>query len=209
MVLKADVVVHEFVHARREYGITLTGPAKKDASPQTRAGGGFTGDAFTIDWENRQVACPGGRTTRRWNPDRSEEGTPVIRVRFNKGDCRPCPVRERCTTSSTGRRLTLQPRAEHEALRQARAEQETDTWKERYKARAGVEGAISQGVQRCGMRRSRYQGLAKTSLQHQLTGAAINLARIDAHLTDTPRAQTRTSHFARLRPADQMIGGAK
>ncbi len=133
----------------------------------------------------------------------------MIRVRFNKGDCRPCPIRERCTTSSTGRRLTLQPRAEHEALRQARAEQETDTWKERYKARAGVEGTISQGVQRCGMRRSRYQGLAKTSLQHQLTGAAINLARIDAHLTDTPRAQTRTSHFAQLRPADQMIGGAK
>jgi hypothetical protein len=68
------------------------------------------------------------------------------------------------------------------------------------------QGAISQGVGRCGLRRSRYRGLAKTSLQHQLTGAAINLARIDAHLTETPRARTRTSHFAALRPADQADG---
>lgn len=96
-----------------------------------------------------------------------------------------------------GRRLTLQPRAEHEALRQARAEQETDAWKERYKTRAGVEGTISQGVQRCGLRRSRYQGLSKTSLQHQLTGAAINLARIDAHLTGTSPDRVTSRRSAR------------
>lgn len=203
------VDAHVLVHARREYGITLTGPAALAVSPQTAAGGGFTGDDFTIDWESERVTCPGGRTTARWNPDRSPEGTPVIRVRFNKSDCQPCPVREQGTTSSVGRRLTLRPREEHEALRQARADQDTGTWKERYKTRAGVEGTISQGIQRCGLRRSRYNGLAKTSLQHQLTGAAINLARIDAHLTDTPRARTRTSHFAALRPAELTLNGAK
>ncbi|WNI34286.1 transposase [Streptomyces sp. ITFR-6] len=164
---------------------------------------------ISIDWDHEQVTCPSGQTTTRWNPDRSPEGTPVIRVRFNGGQCRPCPVREQCTTSSASRRLTLRPREEHQALRQARAEQDTDTWKDRYKTRAGVEGTISQGVQRCGLRRSRYRGLAKTSLQHQLTGAATNLARIDAHLTDTPPARTRTSYFAALRPAEPMLGRAK
>ncbi|PNE34919.1 transposase [Streptomyces eurocidicus] len=203
------VDAHALVHARREYSITLTGPAALAVSPQTAAGGGFTGADFTIDWKDEQVTCPGGRTTTRWNPDRSPEGTPVIRVRFNKSDCQPCLVREQCTTSSAGRRLTLRPREEHEALRQARADQDTDTWKERYKTRAGVEGTISQAVQRCGLRRSRYLGLAKTALQHQLTGAAINLARIDAHLTGTPRARTRTSHFAALRPAEPKLDGAK
>ncbi|WP_443080674.1 transposase [Streptomyces sp. PTD5-9] len=77
------------------------------------------------------------------------------------------------------------------------------------KVRAGVEGTISQAAQRCGLRRSRYRGPAKTSLQHQLTGAAINLARIDAHILQTPRARTRTSHFAALRPAELILGGAK
>ncbi|MET7936352.1 hypothetical protein [Streptomyces sp. NPDC005322] len=44
---------------------------------------------------------------------------------------------------------------------------------------------------------------------HQLTGAAINLARIDAHLTGTPRARTRTSHFAALGPAEPKPSGAE
>ncbi|GAA3741195.1 hypothetical protein GCM10023082_42730 [Streptomyces tremellae] len=184
-------------------------PGPLAISPQTAAGDGLTGDDFTIDWVNEQVRCPGGRKTTRWNPDRSPEGTPVIRVRFNKSDCPPCPVRGQCATSSVGRRLTLRPREEHEALRQARADQDTGTWKERCTIRAGVEGAISQGVRRWGLRRSRFRGLAKTSLQHQLTGAATNLARIDTHLTDTPRARTRTRTFATLRPAEPMLGGAK
>jgi transposase len=203
------VDAHLLVQARREYGITLTGPVAGVVSHQSTANNGFTADDFTINWGNEQVTCPGGKTTTRWNPDRSPEGTPVIRVRFNGGDCRPCPVREQCTTSSVGRRLTLRPREEHEALRRARADQDTDTWKDRYKTRAGIEGTISQAVGRCGLRRSRYRGLAKTSLQHQLTGAAINLTRIDAHLTGTPRARTRTSHFAALRPAELTLDGAK
>lgn len=197
------VDAHLLVKTRREYDVTLTGPVAGVVSHQMAANNGFTGDDFTIDWDNQQVTCPGGKTTTRWNPDRSPEGTPVVRVRFNIGQCRPCPVHEQCTTSSLGRRLTLRPREEHGALRQARADQDTDTWKDRYKTRAGVEGTISQGVYRCGLRRSRCRVLAKTSLQHQLTGAAINLARIDAHLTDTPRTRTRTSHFAALRPTEQ------
>jgi transposase len=203
------VDAHLLVSTRREYGVTLTGPVAGVVGHQAAANKGFTADDFTVDWEREQVTCPGGKTTTRWNPDRSQEGTPVIRVRFNGGQCRPCPVREQCTTSSLGRRLTLRPREEHDALRQARAEQDTDTWKDRYKTRAGVEGTIAQGVQRCGLRRSRYRGLAKTSLQHQLTGAAINLARIDAHLTGTPRARTRISHFAALDPAEPKLSGAE
>ncbi|TVZ90404.1 transposase [Streptomyces sp. BK340] len=203
------VDAHVLVSARRQYGIPLTGPVAAAISHQAAAGDGFTADDFTIDWEAEQVTCPGGKTTTCWGPDRSPEGTPVIRVRFAGGLCRPCAVRERCTTSKLGRRLTLRPRQEHEALRQARAEQDTDTWKTRYNTHAGVEGTISQGINRCGLRRSRYLGLAKTSLQHQLTGAAINLVRIDAHLTGTPRARTRTSHFAALSPAEPKPGGAE
>lgn len=86
-----------------------------------------------------------------------------------------------------------------EALRQARADQDTQTWKERYKTRAGVEGTITQAAQRCGLRRSRCRGLAKTSLQHQLTGAAINLARLDAHSpthAGPAPAPATSQHFA-------------
>lgn len=199
------------VSALHEHGIALQGPLQADNSAQATADSGFGQDAFTIDWDSKQATCPGGKTSITWSERLSQRGQPVLRVRFSVRDCRPCPLREACINSPTGkvRELRLRHHDEHHALQAARAEQKSDEWKERYKVRAGVEGTISQAVGRCGLRRSRYRGLTKTSLQHQLTGAAINLARIDAHLTGTPRARTRTSHFARLRPADQMTGGAE
>ncbi|MFD3939172.1 IS1182 family transposase [Streptomyces sp. NPDC058611] len=193
----------QVVIARTEHGVDLAGPMAADTTAQ--AGGGFAQDAFTIDWERERVTCPNGVASTQWHHRHSQQGLPVIRVRFNPADCRTCPSLRDCVSSPKAERreITLRRRAEHEAVQTARREQQTDAWKDRYKIRAGVEGTISQGVGRCGLRRSRYQGLAKTSLQHQLTGAAINLARIDAHLTETPRARTRTrtSHFAALRPA--------
>ncbi|MCT9108110.1 IS1182 family transposase [Streptomyces mirabilis] len=200
------------VSARHEHGIALHGPVQADNSAQTSAKSGFAQDAFTIDWDSRQATCPGGRTSTNWGERFSQRGQSVLRVVFSVSDCRPCPLREACINTPNVKRpreLRLRRRDEHAALQRARAEQQTDAWKERYKVRAGVEGTMSQAVQRCGLRRSRYGGLAKTSLQHQLTGAAINLARIDAHITQTPRARTRTSHFASLRPAELILDRAQ
>ncbi|MFF7632597.1 transposase [Kitasatospora sp. NPDC008050] len=201
----------QIVAARADHGLALHGPVLGNTSAQAGSTNGYGQDAFTIDWDRKQVTCPGGHASMTWNDRLSQQGLPVIRVRFSATDCRPCPARdERINSPAAPRReLRLRRHDEHHALREARTEQQTDEWKNRYKIRAGVEGTISQGVHRCDLRRSRYKGLAKTSLQHQLTGAAINLARIDAHLTDTPRARTRTSHFAALRPADQPANGAK
>ncbi|MFI5635740.1 IS1182 family transposase [Streptomyces sp. NPDC051664] len=192
----------QIVTARREHGIELHGPLQSVTVAQAKNGGGYGQDAFTIDWDQQHVTCPNGATSTLWSLRSSQQQLPVIRVMFGQADCRPCPALRDCVSSPAAKRrqLTLRQHDEHQALQQTRALQQTDGWKDRYKIRAGVEGSISQGVGRCGLRRSRYQGLAKTRLQHQLTGAAINLARIDAHLTDTPRARTRTSHFAALRP---------
>ena len=67
-----------------------------------------------------------------------------------------------------------------------------------YAQRAGIEGTISQGVRRCGIRRARYRGLAKTQLQHLATASAINLLRVAEWLDETPQAKTRRSAFERL-----------
>ncbi|GHJ26622.1 hypothetical protein TPA0910_42370 [Streptomyces hygroscopicus subsp. sporocinereus] len=201
------------VSARRDHGIALHGPIQADNSAQASADSGFTQDAFTIDWDSQQATCPGGQTSTTWSERLSQRGQPVLRVVFSVSDCRPCTMRQACINTPNTKRpreLRLRHHDEYHALQRARTEQQTEAWKERYKVRAGVEGTMSQAVQRCGLRRSRYRGLSKTGLQHQLTGAAINLARIDAHLTHTPRARTRTSHFAALRPADQgTVSGAK
>jgi transposase len=69
---------------------------------------------------------------------------------------------------------------------------------ELYAIRSGVEGTISQGVRRCGMRRTRYRGLPKTHLDHVLTATALNCLRLSEWLAGAPKATTQHSRFARL-----------
>ena len=72
-------------------------------------------------------------------------------------------------------------------------------WKQRYQVRAGIEGALSQGVRAFGMRRSRYIGLAKTGLQQVCIGAAMNVSRVVRWLEGRARARTRVMRFAALK----------
>ena len=97
--------------------------------------------------------------------------------------------------------LSIQPQADHEALRAARVRQLTPDFQSIYATRAGIEGTLSQAVRNSGLRRSRYIGLAKTHLQHLLTATATNLLRAAAWLMGRPRARTRTPAFAKLAPA--------
>jgi transposase len=80
----------------------------------------------------------------------------------------------------------------------ARQREHTDTFKEKYRKRAGVEGTISQATRTGDLRRSRYIGLEKTHLQNLAIAAALNLARVVAWLNEVPLAPTRKSRFATL-----------
>lgn len=104
--------------------------------------------------------------------------------------------------------LHVRPQAAHEALQARRHAQQTPEFRQQYARRAGIEGTLSQAVRGMGMRRARYDGLSKVQLQHVLTAVAINLVRIDAVLTQTPRGKTRRSHFARLAGHPGLQGSA-
>jgi len=196
------VTADNLVTAVAAHRVELLGPVMPDTAWQTVAGQGFAATDFTIDWDTHRVRCPRGHTSVRWSSEHNSHGTPIIKVRFAPGDCRPCPSRELCTrANSQGRNLSLHPRPRHEALHQARALRQAPDWQQRYEHRAGVEGTISQGTRGFGLRDARYRGLAKTGLQHQLTAAGLNLVRMDAWLSGVPLARTRTSRFAALNPA--------
>jgi transposase len=89
----------------------------------------------------------------------------------------------------------VRPQDQYEALRAAREREQTDAYAKEYARRAGVEGTLSQAVRRCGLRRSRYVGLARTHLGHILTATAVNFVRIGEWLAGTPRAKTRHPSF--------------
>ena len=182
--------------------VDVIGPVLADTSWQARAKQGFEGSCFAIDWDQQTVTCPRGCTSQIWSESTDTFANPVIHVRFTPADCQACPARPQCTQAAQGpRALKLRARRQHEALQRARQRQTTPEFKKRYAARAGVEGTLSQGTRRLGLRRARYIGHAKIHLQHVLTAAALNLVRLAAWLQDIPRAATRVSPFAALAQA--------
>jgi transposase len=184
------------------YGLDLIGPAKPDDLWQAQREGRYSLNSFAFDWEQQQVICPQGQVNVGWYPIQNPYGERLIIARWATAVCRACPTRAQCVRSSTApRSLRFHPKERYLALQKARQRQTTDEFKAVYKQRAGVEGTISQGTQVCGLRRSRYRGMAKTHLQHVFTAVAINLIRLAAWFDGIPRAETRLSRFAALAAA--------
>jgi len=188
------------VESRQQYGIELVGPARLNNAWQTKTEGGYDLDQFTIDWDLQQAQCPQGQRSTVWKEGLDNTGSPLISVYFRRKLCRACPARAHCTRAPR-RIIHFRPRAQYEALQAARQRQASAAGKQRYQRRAGIEGTISQGVRAFGLRLCRYRGLAKTTLQHLATAAAINIDRLVAWFDESPHAKTRKSRFARLAPA--------
>jgi transposase len=193
------VTADHLVSSQTEHGVTLVGPVNADPSWQAKAQQGFEVATFAIDWDRQTATCPQGRTSVLWMPGHDRHEHPVINIRFARADCDICAARAKCTHSPTQpRMITVRTREQHEALQATRQRQTTETFKETYAKRAGIEGTISQAVRAADLRRSRYIGLAKAHLQNLITAAAINLQRVAAWLDERPLAQTRQSPFAAL-----------
>jgi transposase len=188
--------------SERDYQVMITGPVANDPSWQARAGQGFDKSRFHVDWDQQVVTCPAGKQSISWLRNTYPKNGVVWEVRFARQDCTPCPHRAHCTKAKVEPRIIgLQTREQHEALQAARQRQTTEEFREQYAARAGVESTHAQAIRRCGLRRSRYLGLAKTHLQHVITAAAVNLVRIGEWWNGIPVAPTRISRFAALKPS--------
>ena len=192
--------MHLYLAASHTQGIDLIGPVAEDRSWQAQAGAGFESAAFLIDWEKKQAICPQGHPSHKWSVLKQNKTT-VYNFRFHRRDCSNCSVRAQCTKSATSpRALTIQTQAAYEALHAARQRQKEDSFWQRYAARAGVEGTVSQGIAVADLRRARYIGLAKTHLQHLFTALGMNILRLGEWWANRPSARTRTSPFAKLAP---------
>lgn len=168
--------------------------------------------AFLIDWNQETAICPAGEKNYSWLPngDRSRGVAGGIRVQFSARDCTPCDLRAYCTRAKVApRELVLLPRDRYEALRAAKQRQDTETFREEYAMRAGIESTQALGIRRSDLRRTRYIGLAKTRLQHIFTVIALNMVRAitwltDTSLVETPQPKTRLSRFAAFREGDHI-----
>jgi hypothetical protein len=133
--------------------------------------GGFTTGDFTIDDQAGTATCPAGHTVALGRPH--ADGTRLAQF---KSRCRGCPLRERCTTSKTGRVLQVHP--QHAPLAAARRAATDPAWQAEYRRwRPPVERAIAR-LAAHGNRRVPYRGIAKNNTWLHHRAAALNLRRL-------------------------------
>ena len=134
--------------------------------------GRFGKDDFAVDLEANTVTCPAGK---------------VVGIRTGKDGsgradfgphCTACPLRESCTTSTSGRTVTIHPRAD--LLQEHKAAQASPDWQADYTAtRPKVERKIAHFVRRgWGGRRARVRGKTRIATDADTRAAAVNWARL-------------------------------
>ncbi len=131
--------------------------------------GGLTVDDFTVDEQQGTVTCPAGHTV----------VLSRTRIATFGARCADCPLRARCTTCKTGRKLVLHQR--DDLLRAARADWAADTGlREDYmKHRPNVERAVAQVATWRGRRlKLRYRGVAKNHAWLKRRTAVLNLRNL-------------------------------
>ena len=163
MVDKGYTDAHVLVDSQRAYGVTIVGPVAEDPSWQARAGEGFDKSQFLVDWDRHVVICPAGKQSISWLPNTYPKNGMVWEARFARKDCTPCVYRSQCTKAKQEPRLLgCRHVSTYEALQAARQRQTTETFRRQYAVRAGIESTHEQAIRRCGLRRCRYLGQAKT-----------------------------------------------
>jgi IS5 family transposase len=134
--------------------------------------GRFGKDDFDVDLERNTIGCPAGH---------------VVPIHFRaegggRADfaphCAACPLRDQCTTSASGRSVTVHPK--EDVLQRHKAAQADPQWQQAYRStRPKVERKIAHFVRVAwGGRKARTRGRQRVSTDAQTRAAAVNLARL-------------------------------
>jgi DDE family transposase/transposase-like protein DUF772 len=126
-------------------------------------GGRYAKDQFTLDFAAGQLTCPAGA---------SMPFQPGKTVHFPAGTCAACPLRQRCTTSSHGRSVSIHP--DEALLAELRQRQRNPDGRAKLRERTAVEHALAH-VGHWQGRRARYLGTRKNLFDLRRVAVVHNL----------------------------------
>jgi transposase len=147
----------------------------RDETPPRR--GVIPSRRFKLDARHDRLRCPRGRHL---VPQSHPNAAGLKVYRSSISDCRGCPLRPSCFSSTAKRRSVLLSK-DHPAL--LRARRKRLTWGKRERAlyashRGRVEGVHGEAKTWHGLARAVRRGLGNMRIQAYLTAAAINLKRL-------------------------------
>ena len=133
------------------------------AFPHRGRPGMFTKADFSLSLVDKTLTCPAGHTVA------AEAG---CTSHFRAKRCDTCPLKARCTSSASGRSVTLH--ADEPFLQQLRERQQTPEGRAALRRRTAIEHAIARQVSVQG-RKARYKGTRKNLFAVRATSCIVNL----------------------------------
>ena len=139
---------------------------------------------FAIAKDLKSITCPNNVTTDKCKiSDQSEKTKGLLLFSFLRKDCDHCPLREQCLPTDKNGKQRLRFRRvsvplRYDALLFDLNRNKTPEFKEAYAKRFKVERRFGTMVGNHGLRRSRYVGLARTSIHIIMANMACNVVRM-------------------------------
>ena len=156
--------------AEREVELMAPTPGKVDPDML------MLGD-FVIDYGALEVqACP-----EKFQPVKNTVGSDgeTRNIQFDRDQCAACDVAEECPAGNRDGRLRVHPT--NIAIAYSRAREETDTFKEDYKIRSGIESTNAEGKTAHGLGKLWSRELTRVTFAGTMKTLAINVKRFMRH----------------------------
>jgi hypothetical protein len=142
--------------------------------------GKFTRADFTYDRDRDRYICPDGKELK--TSGRVHDGN-VIKYIAKKSDCSICPLKPRCTTSSSRR---LQRDVNQEARDYTQGLMRTEAYGTSLGDRKKIETLFGEAKHILSMARLRLRGLASARDEFLMTATVQNLKRLARHSAIPP-----------------------
>jgi IS5 family transposase len=124
---------------------------------------------FAYDKETKSITCPAQKTTTTYTKN---EKTKAFVYRFSQKDCQNCKLKSQCTT---GKYRSVSISFYHEEFEKARKFNETEDYKTLQEERKQIESKFAEMKNIHGLKRARYRGLERVTIQAILTAIVVNL----------------------------------
>lgn len=153
-------------------------------SPAMTAKGATRGDLtleqFDLSDQGRVLRCPAGHP-----PQSTSVGTRKLQARFDPQVCAACPLREHCPTRTAAQRgegRRMQYTLARVRQRCRRLDDQSVTFKARYRWRAGVEATMSRLKHQMRLAYLRVRGMKSVRYAVLLRALGLNIRRCSATL---------------------------
>ena len=131
---------------------------------------------FTLDGQGKILTCPQGTA-----PDEVKKSTSGYSAAFPHAACLACPVFDQCPVTKGKKACYYRYTDKDIRLARRRKEENSPTFREKYRYRAGVEATMSEFDRRTGVKHIRVRGMKAVRFAAIMKAIGLNILRASRH----------------------------